>query len=167
MIWERKQQERYRMEEESNQTPQKLELLETGKESMAVEENLRLSNYHKSKLFLGFLKILPMFMAAMYLANTVLSYFYVESRIFSYLSSIGILPWAFIMFASYELKFCEYHRMFLWYILVNNLICWTDEKYTLPIGNWEYFIMHIAVVGLFLFLVLYFHQKHRKIFKQT
>lgn len=148
--------------EESKQTPLRQESPETDKEGIAVVENSSLSDYHKSKLFLGFLKILPMLMAAMYLANTVLSYFYIESREISYFSSLGIIPWAFIMFASYRLHFCEYHRMFLWYILTNNLICWTDERFTLPIDNWNYFILHIIIAGLFLFLVLYFHQKCRK-----
>jgi hypothetical protein len=149
-------------EEELEQTQLRQESPETDREGMAVEENSSLSDYHKSKLFLGFLKILPMLMAAMYLANTVLSYFYIESREISYFSSLGIIPWAFIMFASYRLHFCEYHRMFLWYILVNNLICWTDERFTLSIDNWNYFILHISIAGLFLFLVLYFHQKCRK-----
>ena len=144
---------------ELRQTQLRLESPEIGKESMAVVENSSLSDYHKSKLFLGFLRILPMLMAVMYLANTVLSYFYIESREISYFSSLGILPWAFIIFASYRLRFCEYHRMFLWYILVNNLICWIDERHPLPISNWDYFILHIIIAGLFLFLVLYFHQK--------
>lgn len=152
--------------EESRQILQRQELPETGEESMAVEVNSNLSDYHKSKLFLGFLKILPMLMAVMYLANTVLSYFYIESRTFSYLSSLGIIPWAFIMAASYRLKFCEYHRMFLWYILVNNLICWADEKYSLPIDNWNYFLLHISIAGVFLFLVLYFHQRCRRNLKE-
>ena len=147
---------------ELKQIPLKQESLETEVENMDAEENSRLSNYHQSKLFIGFLKILPMLMAVMYLANTILSYFYIESRTFSYLSSVGIIPWAFIMMASYRLRFCEYHRMFLWYILANNLICWTDERYTLPIDNWSYFVLHIIIAGLFLFLVLYFHQKCRK-----
>lgn len=145
--------------EESKSIPQRQELPETDVENTAVEGNSNLSEYHKSKLFLGFLKILPMLMAALYLINTVLSYFYIESRTFSYLSSLGVIPWAFIMAASYRLKFCEYHRMFLWYILVNNLICWVDERYTLPIDNWNYFLLHIIIAGIFLFLVLYFHQK--------
>lgn len=148
--------------EESRLTLQKQELPETERENIAVEVNSSLNEYHKSKLFLGFLKILPMLMAVMYLLNTVLSYFYIESREISYLSSIGIIPWAFIMLASYRLKFCGYHRMFLWYILTNNLICWVDEKVILPINNWNYFLLHIIVAGVFLFLVLYFHQKCKK-----
>lgn len=128
---------------------------------MVKEESLKL-NAVKHKLFLGFLKVLPMVMAVLYLLNTILSYFNIESRMFSYLSSIGIIPWLFIFLASYIFHFCEYHRMFLWYILINNLICWIDEYYTLPIGNWDYFILHIAIAGLFLFLVLYFHKRHRR-----
>lgn len=147
--------------EELRQTLQRQELPETDIENTAVVVNSKLSEYHKSKLFLGFLKILPMLMAVMYLANTVLSYFYIESREISYFSSLGIIPWAFIMAASYRLRFCEYHRMFLWYILFNNLICWIDERYTLPIDNWSYFLIHISIAGVFLFLVLYFHQKCR------
>lgn len=148
--------------EESKPILQRQGLPETEEENTLVEESSRLSDYHKSKLFLGFLKILPMLMAAMYLENTILSYFYIESRFFSYMSSLGVIPWAFIMFASYRLRFCEYHRMFLWYILANNLICWVDEKYKLPINNWNYFLLHVTIAGVFLFLVLYFHQKCRK-----
>lgn len=149
------------MEEELNPILRKQELQRTEEENTAEEENLKLSNT-KHKLFLGFLKILPMIMAILYISNTVLSYFDIESRVFSYLSSIGIIPWLFIIGASYLFHFCKYHRMFLWYILLNNLICWVDEYYGLPIDNWNYFILHIAIAGLFLFLVLYFHQKCRK-----
>ena len=126
--------------------------------STAKEENSNLSNY-KHKLFIGFLKILPMIMAGLFLINTVLSYFNIENRIFSYLSSIGLIPWLFILISSYIFKFCEYHRMFLWYILANNLICWADEEFKLPVNNWDYFILHMIVAGVFLFLILYFHQK--------
>ena len=49
--------------EEQNQQSQKEELQEIEVEDMVVEENSRLSEYHKTKLFLGFLKILPMILA--------------------------------------------------------------------------------------------------------
>ena len=128
--------------------------------SINAEEKSK-SNY-KHKLFIGFLKILPMVMAGLYLTNTILSYFDIDNRVFSYLASIGLIPWLFILVASYLFRFCEYHRMFLWYIMMNNIICWADEKWGLPIDNWNYFILHIAIAGVFLFLVLYYHQKCRK-----
>lgn len=123
-----------------------------------VEESSSLSNY-KYKLFLGFLKVLPIIMAGLYLCNTILSYFDVDLSLFSYLAGVGIIPWLFILISSYLFKFCEYHRMFLWYIIVNNIICWVDEEFGLPISDRGYFVLHIIVAGLFLFLVLYFHQR--------
>ena len=132
------------------------------REDIAAEENSRLSNYEKSKLFIGFLKILPMVLAGLFLLNTVLSYFYIDWTLLSYLASVGLIPWLFIMAASYKLHFCEHHRMFLWYILANNILCWIDYEYTIPVSNKGLFLIHIIVAGLFLFLVLYFHQKCRK-----
>ena len=139
----------------------KQELLETEVEDLPVGAKLKLSEYHKSKLFLGFLKILPMVLAGLYLVNTVLSYFYIDYEIISYLAGIGFIPWLFILMASYRLHFCEYHRMFLWYIFVNNGICWIDSQYKLPISNWDYLVLHIIIAGIFLFFILYLHQRER------
>jgi len=127
---------------------------------MTVEVNSKLSDYHKSKLFVGYLKILPMLVAGLYLLNTTLSYFNIDWPAISYLANFFL--WLFVMMASYRLKFCEYHRMFLWYILINNIVCITDTEFGLPISNWNYFVLHIIIAGIFLFLVLYFHQKCRK-----
>lgn len=127
----------------------------------SAEESSSLSNY-KYKLFLGFLKILPMLMAGLFLLNTILSYFDIDWPTISYIASVGLIPWLFILISSYLFRFCEYHRMFLWYIMVNNIICWIDEEYGLPVSDRSYFVLHVAIAGLFLFLVLYFHQKCRK-----
>ena len=127
---------------------------------MGVVENSKLSNY-KYKLFLGLLKVLPMIMAGLCLLNTVLSYLNIDWPTITYLSGIGLIPWLFVLIASYLFHFCEYHRMFLWYILVNNILCWVDYEYTLPVSNNSLFLLHIIIAGLFLFLVLYFHQKCR------
>lgn len=140
----------------------KVELQETEAGDFPAEEDSKLSDYNKAKLFIGFLKILPMVLAGLFLTNTILSYFYIDYEIISYLAGVGFIPWLFIMMASYRLHFCEYHRMFLWYIFANNVICWTDSQFRLPIDNWDCFILHIIVAGIFLFLVLYFHQKCKK-----
>lgn len=125
-----------------------------------VEGSLRSKTLYK--LFLGFLKIIPMLLAGLYLLNTVLSYFDIDYSVISYVAGIGIIPWLFIMMASYVLKFCEYHRMFLWYMAVNNTVCWYDYNYELPVSDRGYLVLHFIIAGLFLFLVLYFHQKCRK-----
>lgn len=121
-----------------------------------------LSNRTFYKLFLEFLKVIPMVMAGLYLMNTVLSYFEIDYSIISYFAGIGLIPWIFILLASYTLRFCEYHRMFLWYILVNNIVCLIDDNYGLHVSDRGYLVLHFIVAGVFLFLVLYFHQKCKK-----
>lgn len=143
--------------EESRQQLSKQESLKTEVEDTLAEENSKLSDYHKSKLFIGYLKILPMLVAGVYLMNTILSYLDVDWPILSYIAQF--ILWLFIMVASYRLHFCEYHRMFLWYILVNDIICYIDLRWPLSISNWNYFVLHIIIAGVFLYLVLYWHQK--------
>lgn len=147
--------------EELKQMSQRQELPGMVRGDIPVEESLRISNT-KHKLFLGFLKIIPMVLAIMFLLNTILSYFYIDWPTISYISSVGLIPWLFIYFAACVFHFCKYHKMFLWYILINNVLCWIDYKFTIPVSNKSLFLIHIIVAGIFLFLVLYYHQKCRK-----
>ena len=118
-----------------------------------------MSDYAKHKLFIGFLKILPMLMAGLFLLNTVLSYFDIDYSIISYLTGVGLIPWLFIMVASYTLQFCGYHRMFLWYIVINDIVCWADANFELPTSDREFLVLHFIIAGVFLFIILYLRQK--------
>lgn len=118
-----------------------------------------MSDYVKHKLFIGFLKILPMLMAGLFLLNTVLSYFDIDYSIISYLTGVGLIPWLFIMVASYTLQFCGYHRMFLWYIVINDIVCWADANFELPTSDREFLVLHFIIAGVFLFIILYLRQK--------
>jgi hypothetical protein len=129
-----------------------------------VVENSRNRVLHK--FFLVFLKIIPMVMAGLYLLNTVLSYFNIDYSAISYLTGLGLIPWLFILVASYALKFCTYHRLFLWYIVANDVVCWTDYNFELPVSDRGYLLLHFIVAGLFLFLILYFHQRCRRLNKK-
>ena len=123
-------------------------------------ENSRNRVLHK--FFLVFLKIIPMAMAGLYLLNTVLSYFDIDYSVVSYLTGLGLIPWLFILVASYTLKFCVYHRLFLWYIVANDLVCWIDYNFEFPVSDRGYLLLHFIVAGLFIFLILYFHQKCKR-----
>ena len=122
-----------------------------------VEETLRSKSLYR--LFQGFLKVIPIILAGLYLLNTVLSYFELDYSVISYMAGIGIIPWLFLLLASYVLRFCEWHRMFLWYIAAHNIICWADYTFGLPVTDWGYVMVHFIVAGIFLFLILYFRLK--------
>ena len=75
-----------------------------------------------------------MVLAGCFLANTILSYFGIETEILSYIAEIGILPLLFIYLSSFVFKFCGICRMFIYYIFTNSIICFIDDKYGIPIS---------------------------------
>ena len=96
-----------------------------------------------------------MVLAGCFLANTILSYFGIETEVLSYIAGIGILPLLFIYFSSFVFKFCVYHRMFIYYIFTNNIICFIDDKYEIPISYRSYLVLHLIIAAIFLFIILY------------
>lgn len=50
--------------------------------------------------------------------------------------------------------------MFLHYVVVNDILSWIDYSYELPIDNFAYFTLHVAVAGIFLFIILYLKVKY-------
>lgn len=119
---------------------------------MTTEEGLNKDLY---KIALGLLKIIPMLIAGMYLANSVLSYFGIDWTIFSILGGMSLLPLLFLYITSYCFKFCAWHRMFLHYIVVVDVINYIDYLWGIPITNKQLFIGHIILAGLFLYIILY------------
>lgn len=102
---------------------------------MGVEENsLRNKSLYKIELYL--LKVMPMLLAAIYLINTVLSYYDIILPVLSYIGGLSLIPLVFMYISSYVFRFCSYHRMFLHYIVINDLINLVDYYYTLPILDW-------------------------------
>lgn len=128
---------------------------------MAVEENL---NNHKSlyKIELWFLKIIPMLLALNSLSNSILSYFDIDITIFSYIGGVSLLPLLFFYLSSYVFRFCEYHRIFLHYILVTDCINVYDYHIGFPLNDLEYLCLHMIIAGISLFLILYLYLKRKK-----
>lgn len=127
---------------------------------MGVEESsLRNKDLYKIELYL--LKVMPMLLAAIYLINTVLSYYDIVLPALSYIGGLSFIPLLFMYISSYVFRFCSYHRMFLHYIVINDLINLIDYYYTLPISDWELFILHMSIAGISLFIILYLYVKSR------
>ena len=128
---------------------------------MAAEESLRSKTLYKVEI--GLLKIIPMVLAGIYLSNTILSYFLnIDLIILSYIGGISLLPLIFLYLSSYVFRFCIYHRVFLHYITINELILILDTHIGLPISDLEYFCLQMSIFGIFLFLFLYLYVKSNK-----
>lgn len=125
---------------------------------MAVEENLNKTLY-KSILFL--LKVIPYVLAFIYIVYIAFAFFNIDLILLGYLAHMSVLPWIFLFLASYVFKFCTVHRLPLYYILVNDTITTIDAYTEIPLGWFNLLMLHTVIVGIFLFLIMYFHQKRR------
>lgn len=64
------------------------------------------------------LKILLMLLAFITLLNSILFYFNIDLVILSYIVGVSLITILFIYVVSYTFRFCEYYRIFLYYIVV-------------------------------------------------
>ena len=108
------------------------------------------------------LKYIPMLIALVYALNTLLSYFYIDISILSNIAGISLLPWLFMYIATIVFRFCLYHRMFLYYILISDIINIIDYYIGIPIGNLELLMVDISIIGISLFIILYSYVKSHK-----
>ena len=115
------------------------------------------------KVLLGALKIIPMLLAFCEICNTVLCFAGIDCYLLSFIGGVSFLPLLFLYIASYAFKFCKYHRMFLHYILITELLNLYDMYIGIPVDNRQLMAIHCILIGLLLFFVLYYHQKERNV----
>lgn len=130
------------------------------REDTAVVENLRSKILYKIELSL--LKVIPMLLAFISLLNSILSYFNIDLYILSYIGGISLFTMVFLYLSSYVFKFCEYHRMFLHYIVVTWVINIIDYYLGIPLNNLEYLCLQMIIAGISLFLILYLYVRSNK-----
>ena len=123
---------------------------------MVVVERLRRSSFHK--LLLLVLKYIPTVIALCYMLNTIL---YIEPL--SNIAGVSLLTWIFLYLASVVFEFCSYHRMFLWYILIDDILNIVDYYWNIPISTDNLIRIHNILVGITLFIVLILYVKDNKI----
>jgi len=113
------------------------------------------------KLTLGALKIIPMLLAFCAALNMLFDFYGINSFAISIIGGMSILPLLFLYLFSIVFRFCAYHRMFLHYILVNNILVWLDYLVGIPVSDGMLLMIHMSIVCVFLFLILYFYRKEK------
>lgn len=103
-----------------------------------------------------------MLLAFITLLNSVLSYFGIDLYILSYIGGVSIFTIIFLYLSSYVFRFCEYHRMFLHYIVVTWIINIADYYIGIPVSNLEYLCLQIIIAGITLFIILFLYVKNYK-----
>ena len=124
---------------------------------MDVEEKSINKEYYK--LVLKYLKVIPMLIALCDVLNTISCFMGFDIEIFSFIGGISFLTLAFLYLVSYVFRFCIYHRMFLHYILINNIIGTLEYTVGIPVSMITLITAWSAITGIFLFIILFYHRK--------
>ena len=106
-----------------------------------------------------------MIIALLFVVNTILFYFRIDTTICSVL--VAILVWLFLYVSSFVFKFCSYHRMFLYYLVVVEVCNWLDYDYNIFKDDENAVAINLIIAGIFLFIILYLKLYHERRIKKT
>ena len=126
---------------------------------MVVVEKSRRSEY---KLLIIVLKFIPILTALCYMSSTIFNYFGYNIEPLSNIGGMSLLTWLFIYLASIVFNFCSYHRVFLWYIFIDDIFNIIDYYITIPISTDNILMLHNIFIGITLFTVLILYVKDNK-----
>ena len=127
---------------------------------MVVVEKSRRSEY---KLLIIVLKFIPILTALCYMSSTIFNYFGYNIEPLSNIGGMSLLTWLFIYLASIVFNFCSYHRVFLWYIFIDDIFNIIDYYITIPISTDNILMLHNIFIGITLFIVLILYVKDNKV----
>ena len=122
-----------------------------------MEENQKL-NRKLLVIFKWSLKLIPILLAGLQGLNTIISYFGIHIKAFAHCFVFCLI--GFVYIASYLLKFCEYHRMFLHYIVIIYIINCIDYYIGIPINDYDLLILYSIITIISLFIILYLKIKN-------
>lgn len=114
------------------------------------------------KLELIYVKYSPMLIALGLLLNSILCYFHIYTLYYigGYLFGVSLLTIGHMYNSSRVYRFCKYHRMFIHYIVINNILNILDCYVGVPISSRNLLYVHFIIAGIFLFLILYYYLKY-------
>lgn len=105
-----------------------------------------------NKLLILIIKIYPMVIAIGYFCINILHYFDVSVRLFEFIIIQALTSTLLLYLLSYVFLFCLYHRIFIHYVLIQNVISYIDEIYYIPVNDKRF--LYIQMCLLFVIMVI-------------
>ena len=126
---------------------------------MDVEARCLRSKQYKILLIL--LKYIPILISLIYVLNTFAAYVGIDIPAANNIAGMSLLTWIFMYIATIVFNFCNYHRMFLYYILIVDIINIIDYYIGIPISDFQLIMLHTIVTGISLFIILFLYIKRK------
>ena len=125
-------------------------------------EDKRKLNKSLFKAEIKLIKIIPFLLALIYFTNTLVSVFGIDLYILSFIGYLSFIPLLFMYVSSYVFQFCEYHRLPLHYIVLNNIL--SIIGYNIDFGTaWFWLVLHILLFGVIIAVTLHLYLKDKSI----
>ena len=108
------------------------------------------------------LKYIPMLISFIYALNTFAAFIGIDIPAANNIAGMSLLTWIFVYIATIVFKFCIYHRIFLYYILIVDIINIIDYYIGIPISDFQLLMLHSIITGISLFIILFLYLKINK-----
>lgn len=129
-------------------------------ENTVVEASLK-SSLHK--LLLVLVKYIPVLIAFCYMLNTIVAYLAGTTiEPLSNIAGMSLMTWLFTYVSSWVFHFCIYHRLFLYYILVDDIVNITDYYWVIPTSTDNIIMAHAILMGMLVFIITLMHVRSNK-----
>lgn len=129
-------------------------------ENTDVEASLS-SSLHK--LLLVLIKYIPILIALCYMLNTIAAYMMGTTiEPLSNIAGMSLMTWIFTYVSSWDFHFCIYHRLFLYYILMDDVVNITDYYWVIPLSTDRLIMAHTILVGMLIFIMALIHVRNNK-----
>ena len=110
-------------------------------------------------LLLITLKYAPWLIAFTYFIYCILTCFNLQFGILAFLVGNSFIPLLTIILFSFSLNYCVWHRLPIYYTLVNNTINLVDFYIGIPIANKWMLMIYLIVAGIFVLIGSYIKNK--------
>lgn len=119
--------------------------------------NNQIIDKRKHKLLIFTLKILPAIMASSYVIDMISVFLGFGTQVVVNFIGMIVAPILFMYLASYVFKFCEYHRIFIHYVLILEIL--TTVKWYYPVIVTSQLVLNISFIlsGLLMLCVVFFN----------
>lgn len=99
-------------------------------------------------------KWLPAVMAFSYIMNVYCAFIGTWFQMVTHFVGLALTPLIFYYIASYVFHFCWYHRLFIHFIAIEELINLTDWYFHIPISNEAICYVHFTIMAIFLMIAI-------------
>lgn len=111
------------------------------------------------RIFLIVIKWIPFIMSLLIVLNLIFDLIGIPTIIFSILGDSSLITVLFILLASFLFQFCIYHRLFIYYILLYDIISWLDYIFIFDLNSKLFISISIIIFVIICIVALYLHIK--------